>query len=327
MSVAAEPGATSRGHQRGDDGPDRERTAERSPAPAGLAEVVREQHRTYPPVWCASPAWCAILAHSAKVVAGHLGEQRCRAGRSRDGRMAGVMAPDDQQPDDAWERRRIQMSLRIERAGLELLERAWPRATSRSTRSPRRPGSRPVRSSGTSGTRATSSPRCRSASRAACAGRCSRGRPTRACSTASTRGSARWPTARIRRHAIEPLEVETLTLLERDRAGRARLVQSESRAMSALTAELESVVRARLGFGADDDREGGRPLGRVRRGDLVRVHALARGGLHRRPLGPARRRVRSPRAPAFHDPGADDRLSRSAAGVAELGAPCQASPG
>ena len=31
------------------------------------------------------------------------------------------MAPDDQQPNDAWERRRIQMSLRIERAGLELL--------------------------------------------------------------------------------------------------------------------------------------------------------------------------------------------------------------
>ena len=59
------------------------------------------------------------------------------------------------------------------------------------------------------------------------------------------------------RRAIAPLEVETLTLWSGIVRIAPDLIQSESRAMSALTAELESVVRARLGFGADETEKVG----------------------------------------------------------------------
>ena len=166
------------------------------------------------------------------------------------------MAPDDQQPNDAWERRRIQMSLRIERAGLELLsERGLEHVTVdqiaaaagistrtffRYFRNPRDILTAvPVRES-----------------RRMC-----RALLARPADESLLDGFHAWfremADGEDSRRAIEPLEVETLTLWSGIVRIAPDLVQSESRAMSALTAELESVVRARLGFGADETEKVG----------------------------------------------------------------------
>ena len=181
-----------------------------------------------------------ILAHSAKVV-----------GSVPAGWDNGPVPAPAEQPTDPWERRRLQMSLRIERAGLQLLrERGLdhvtvdqiaaaagisPRTFFRYFRNPR--------------DILTAVPRREA--RRMCAALLAR-----PADESLLDGFHAWfrelADGRDTSAPVERLELETLALWSAIVRAEPDLVQSESRAMSALTGELEGVVRARLGFGADE---------------------------------------------------------------------------
>ncbi len=249
------------------------------------------------------PSVPGILAHRANRWKSPL------PGWPYDGGMAVVEAAEHQ---GAWERRRILVALRIEVAGLELIVNAGS-TTSPSSRSPTKPASPPARSSATSGTSATSSPRCPSARRSACAGRSSSDPPVRACSTGSMRGSTRCTTAAIPRRRPAPSSNEAIefwSVILRDAPD---------------VIETESQAPARPDRGA---RRGGARAPRLRDDDDEKVGVLsaafaaviwfvfkrcARRRRHR-PLAPAGRGLRPPRAPARHR----DRLTHATPPLREL---------
>ena len=190
--------------------------------------------------------------------------------------MDGMAVVESAENQGAWEQRRVQVALRIELAGLQLIgERGLDDVTveqiAKEAGISVRTFFRYFRNTG------TSSPRCRCASRNACAARCWFGRPARACST----GSTRWFHAM--RREPRPLHRDRRPRTQRRSSAGASIVRdapdvfaSESRALTALTAELDEVVRGPPGLRRRRHREGRCPLGGVRRGHLVRVHTFAR---------------------------------------------------
>jgi AcrR family transcriptional regulator len=162
-----------------------------------------------------------------------------------------MTAVDAQPAGDAWERRRVRMSLRIERAGLELLrERGLDHVTVdqiaaragistrtffRYFRNPRDVLTAvPARES-----------------RRMCAALLAR-----PASESLLDGFHAWfrtlGTAREPAGPTEQLELETMTLWSAIVRDSPDVVQAESRATSALAAELETVLWHRLRFGSED---------------------------------------------------------------------------
>jgi AcrR family transcriptional regulator len=162
-----------------------------------------------------------------------------------------MTAVDAQPAGDAWERRRVQVSLGIERAGLELLRAHGldhvtvdqiAAAAGISTRTFFRYFRNP---------RDILTAVPRREARRMCAALLAR-----PADESLLDGFHAWfrelAGGRDTSEPVTGLEVETLALWSAIVRAAPDVVQSESRAMSVLTAELEGVVRARLGFGADE---------------------------------------------------------------------------
>jgi AcrR family transcriptional regulator len=167
----------------------------------------------------------------------------------------GMAVLESAEPEDVWERRRIQVSLRIERAGLELLsERGLDDVTVdqiataagistrtffRYFRNPRDVLTAvPLRES-----------------RRMC-----RALLARPADESLLDGFHAWFREDGHRDLTTPtgsLEVETLVLWSGIVRRAPELIQSESRAMSVLSTELEAVVRRRFSFGAGEDEKVG----------------------------------------------------------------------
>ena len=168
--------------------------------------------------------------------------------------MTAVDAP---RAGDAWERRRVQMSLRIERAGLALLrERGLDRVTVDQIAAAAGISTRTF-------FRYFRNPRDiltavpRRESRRMCAALLAR-----PADESLLDGFHAWfrELGRGRGDPSDPtgqLEADTVTLWSAIVRDAPDVVQSESRAMSALSAELETVLRQRLAFGNDDTEKVG----------------------------------------------------------------------
>ncbi len=162
-----------------------------------------------------------------------------------------MTAVDAERAGDAWERRRVQMSLRIERAGLQLLrERGLDHVTVDQIAAEAGISTRTF-------FRYFRNPRDiltavpRRESRRMCAALLAR-----PADESLLDGFHAWfRELGAGRDPSEPtalLEAETVTLWSEIVRDAPDVIQSESRAMSALSAELEAVVRQRLAFGNDD---------------------------------------------------------------------------
>jgi AcrR family transcriptional regulator len=169
--------------------------------------------------------------------------------------MAGVAAIESTDNGGAWDQRRIQMSLRIERAGLELLgERGLDdvtveqiaRAADISVRTFFRYFRNP-RDVLTAVPRRESRRMCRTLL-------------ARPAGESLLDGFHAWFRERDQGRAESPtdrLEAEAFALWSAVVRTAPALVQSESHVMAVLSADLEEVVRRRLGFGVGEDEKVG----------------------------------------------------------------------
>jgi len=169
--------------------------------------------------------------------------------------MAGMAAIESTENRSAWDQRRIQMSLRIERAGLELLcERGLDdvtvdqiaRAADISVRTFFRYFRNP-RDVLTAVPRRESRRMCRALL-------------ARPAGESLLDGFHAWFRELDHSRAASPtggLEAETFALWSEVVRTAPALVQSESHAMTVLSTDLEEVVRRRLGFGVGEDEKVG----------------------------------------------------------------------
>jgi AcrR family transcriptional regulator len=169
--------------------------------------------------------------------------------------MATMSAPETPPPGDAWERRRIMASLRIERAGMQLmLERGLDEVTveqiAREADISVRTFFRYFRNARDilTGVPARESRRMCDALLERPAGE------------SLLDGFHAWFREMAEREIASPrgeLEAETFTLWSTVVRAQPEVVQSESNALMVLGADLEEVVRRRMGFGPDDDAKVG----------------------------------------------------------------------
>ena len=170
--------------------------------------------------------------------------------------MEGMAVVESAENPGAWEQRRVQVALRIELAGLQLIgERGLDDTTVEqiakeagiSVRTFFR-YFRNARDILTAVPERESQRMCRALW-------CDP--PARASSTGSTAGSTRWTSAATsprRPASSNARRYQRWSVIVREAPD---VLASESRVLTTLTAELGGVVRARLGFGADDDEKVG----------------------------------------------------------------------